>query len=302
MVRDLLAAGRIANLPTVWTNVLVGAVLALAGSTTNLEGALLARLFVVMLAGSLLYVAGCFYNDYYDREWDAEHKPERAIPAGRLSEELLLQLIQILGVLGVVLSFILGFFSGLASLWIVLFVYVYTRLHKQTAFAILPMGLCRAGLYFLGFISVKEVLPEVEAFSLSVLSPTYLPALGLILYIAGITLVARSEATNSLPKGAKWLGLLFLSAPIFTHVIYTGTLAGSYGYLLGGIGLVLAGKILVEDSVGNFVSLCLASICLIDGFLLLNILPSEVHPVIGITILLVSFLLARTLQRVAPAT
>jgi len=87
MIKDLLAAGRIANLPTVWTNVLVGAALVMVGQTWDYSQR--GRLALVMLAGSLLYVAGCFYNDYYDRHWDAEHKPERAIPSGRLSASLL---------------------------------------------------------------------------------------------------------------------------------------------------------------------------------------------------------------------
>jgi len=285
MFKDLLAAGRIANLPTVWTNVLVGA--ALVGS--NLEQA--TRLSLVMLAGSLLYVAGCFYNDYYDRHWDAEHKPERAIPSGRLSASLLRSLVLIFTALGTGLCFSFGLGAGLVALWIIGFIIIYTRTHKRTAFAILPMGACRAGLYFLGFVSMGDVALQLKII---------IPALGLISYIAGITLVARSEATNTLPSGAKWFGLLLLSAPIVTHSLPISLLTVVY-MISGGVLLYLL-KVTAEKSVGSFVSLSLAGICIIDGFLLLNLRVEALPGWLSIVILIAGFLLCRLLQRIAPAT
>src|SRR3954468_13064323 len=77
-LRTLLKLGRISNLPTVWTNVLTGMVL----STGVLEGW---RVAVVMLAMSLLYVAGMYLNDYFDRIIDACERPQRPIPAGEIS-------------------------------------------------------------------------------------------------------------------------------------------------------------------------------------------------------------------------
>lgn len=70
-----LRLGRISNLPTVWTNVLVGVLL---------TGAALgdARLPLLMLALSLFYVGGMFLNDAFDREFDAQHRPDRPIPSG----------------------------------------------------------------------------------------------------------------------------------------------------------------------------------------------------------------------------
>ncbi len=287
MLKDLLAAGRIANLPTVWTNVLVGA--ALAGG--NWDIGQLTCLALVMLAGSFLYVAGCFYNDYYDRHWDAEHKPERAIPSGRISASLLGWLVLIFAVLGTLVCCSFGLGPGLVALWIIGFIFIYTRIHKRTAFAILPMGACRAGLYFLGFVSMGDVALQPKII---------IPALGLISYIAGITLVARSEATNTLPSGAKWFGFLLLSAPIITHSLPISLL--TVVYVIGGGALLYLLKVTVEDSVGGFVSLSLAGICVIDGFLLFN-LGAEALPVwLNIVIIVAGFLLCRLLQRIAPAT
>ena len=73
-----LRLGRISNLPTVWTNVLVGVMLA-GGSLAD------TRLALLMLALSLFYVGGMFLNDAFDRDFDAKHRPERPIPSGQVS-------------------------------------------------------------------------------------------------------------------------------------------------------------------------------------------------------------------------
>src|SRR5262245_26972916 len=75
-----LRLGRVSNLPTVWTNVLCGMVLA-GGPIRPL-----ALLFLVV-ALSLFYVGGMFLNDYYDRVIDARERPERPIPSGQIPAE-----------------------------------------------------------------------------------------------------------------------------------------------------------------------------------------------------------------------
>src|ERR671936_2311779 len=77
----LLTLGRVSNLPTVWTNVLAGAVL--AGGTWH-DG----RTVIVLVAMSLFYVGGMYLNDYFDRGIDARERPERPIPAGDVAADL----------------------------------------------------------------------------------------------------------------------------------------------------------------------------------------------------------------------
>ncbi len=72
----LLKLGRVSNLPTVWTNVLAGTVLA-AGTVQSW------RTGLVLLAMSLFYVGGMYLNDYFDRAIDARERPQRPIPARR---------------------------------------------------------------------------------------------------------------------------------------------------------------------------------------------------------------------------
>ena len=55
-----LRLGRISNLPTVWTNVLAGALLAGGGLAD-------VRVPLLMLALSMFYLGGMFLNDAFDR-------------------------------------------------------------------------------------------------------------------------------------------------------------------------------------------------------------------------------------------
>src|SRR5450631_1665243 len=73
--RSYLLLARFSNLPTVWTNVLAGTI----ASGAAFGEADAAR---IALAVSLLYTAGMFLNDAFDREFDARARPGRPIPAG----------------------------------------------------------------------------------------------------------------------------------------------------------------------------------------------------------------------------
>ena len=74
----LLKLGRVSNLPTVWTNVLAGTVLA-GGDWRS------GRIGFVLIAMSLFYIGGMYLNDYFDRAVDARERPTRPIPAGDIS-------------------------------------------------------------------------------------------------------------------------------------------------------------------------------------------------------------------------
>ena len=78
----LLASARIANLPSVVSNVWLGVALgSLAGWRWAPSASLWPAAAVLALSGGLLYVSGNFLNDWHDRQWDAQHRPERACRA-----------------------------------------------------------------------------------------------------------------------------------------------------------------------------------------------------------------------------
>ena len=73
----LLRLGRISNLPTVWTNVIAGSVIA--------GGARPDQLALILSAMTAFYVGGMYLNDFFDRVADARDRPGRPIDAGEIT-------------------------------------------------------------------------------------------------------------------------------------------------------------------------------------------------------------------------
>jgi 4-hydroxybenzoate polyprenyltransferase len=200
--RTLLELGRVSNLPTVFSNVLCGA--ALTGERLRPLPLVLA-----VLAGSLFYVGGMFLNDAFDAAIDAKERPERPIPSGRVARSTVLGmgfgmlaagegLLAVSALGGLAPSGALLPAAGWATATAVI---VYDRWHKGLAWSPLVMGACRAGLYFVGAASVAE---QVD-FGVG------LAALTLLLYVVGLTHIARFENTSAV--GRIW-PTLFVFSPV----------------------------------------------------------------------------------------
>jgi len=200
--RTLLELGRVSNLPTVFSNVLCGA--ALTGERLRPL-----PLAMALLAGSLFYVGGMFLNDAFDATVDAKERPERPIPSGRATRSSVLgmgfgmlaageALLAISALSGLAPSGALLPAAGWAPATAVI---VYDRFHKGLAWSPVVMGLCRAGLYVVGAASVAE---HVD-FGVG------LAALTLLLYVVGLTHIARFE--NASAVGRIW-PTLFVFSPV----------------------------------------------------------------------------------------
>ena len=88
--RALLATGRVANLPTVWSNVLVAFSLsrlsaADSGANPDISAFWTATLAFLLISASFIYVGGCMLGDARDINFDREHRPNRPLPRGILS-------------------------------------------------------------------------------------------------------------------------------------------------------------------------------------------------------------------------
>lgn len=329
-VIDLLAAGRVANLPSVVSNVVTGAVV-LRIATWPAGGIKVAWIAVVVacLAGCLLYLGGCFLNDWWDRDWDRKHKPNRAIPTGRLPKSLLFGFA--IGCLGS--GLLVGALIGVEVLAVVLviisLILIYSSIHKKTGWGVLPMGLCRSCLYFLGYVAA---IPKEESLISVVrdgpviyffMMPLVLPAIGVTVYIAGLSMLARFEAKGDLPVSNRLLALLLLFVPALTHSVWGVVVSSSMNSLVAVLPFLLVVFIatrLIRKSLSKGVSLLLAGIPLLDfvliwsmsvglgeaiskGFSFSQIFSGS--PFYSLSIFLMSlfaFVLALILQRIAPAT
>jgi 4-hydroxybenzoate polyprenyltransferase len=210
-LRTLLDLARISNLPTVWSNVLAGAVL----GTPQVHAP---SVVVAGVAASLLYSGGMFLNDAFDAAIDARERPERPIPSGRIAKATVLSLgfgmlALALGVLGALVVFSgAGLELVLTGLAIACGVLVYDRWHKGVAWSPVVMGFCRAGLYVLGALAARgQAATEV-----------LVPAATLLLYVVGLTHVARFE--NASAVGRVWPTLFVFAPPL---VVVSGALFGS---------------------------------------------------------------------------
>lgn len=201
-VRPWLELARISNLPTAWTNVLAGWILAGGGW----DGA---AILWILLGGSLLYTGGMMLNDAADVKFDREHRKERPIPAGKVSA-------------GSVWAVGLGMMTAGAALFVlaagacpwlvgglVLAILTYDFYHKPWAGSVFVMGSCRTLLVLVAASAVTGGLDPVADL------PVVLRAVALGGYIVGVTLIARHESRPE--KTGGWqqaVGYLGLALPV----------------------------------------------------------------------------------------
>lgn len=270
--RAILELGRVSNLPTVWTNCL--AALLLAGgsdfASKNTSG-----LVWVLVGGTLLYLAGMTLNDAVDADYDREHKADRPIALGAVSPGF----VWVLGFVYLVAGSAAFFLADALWGWIaglVISILLYDFLHKKWIGSVFFMGACRGALVgaalSLFWRDGYEYFPEFSA--LFVIG-------GLFLYIVGITVVARNEATGGEPR--RWAAFLLfmpcLSMPVAMMValervslagelLSTPWLVGSVIWLAFVSWTAWTLKILWGDTkgrIGTAVCRLLAGICLIDA-------------------------------------
>jgi hypothetical protein len=195
-----LKLGRVSNLPTVWTNVLAGTVLA--------GGASVLVVVLVTIAMSLAYVGGMFLNDAFDRRIDAKERPERPIPSGQATAATVFAAgFAMLGA-SVLLLVLLPFFGDVGSPFasvasgVVLggLVVLYDVWHKKNPLSPLLMGLCRVAVYVTAAYAARpDLCGDVIGGALVLLS-----------YLIGLTYTAKQE---NLGRVKNMWPLAFLFAP-----------------------------------------------------------------------------------------
>lgn len=194
---------RPANIITAFADILagyaaVGGVLIFDGMLPDLSPDPLG-LGLLLLATFGLYGGGVVFNDLFDAELDAEERPERPIPSGRVSRTGAFILGSLLLLAGAFFAFQAHYISGILALGIALFALVYDKWAKHSAlWGPLFMGSCRGGNLLLGASILPALLPQVWFIGL-------IP----VAYIGAITLVSQGEVHGgSRRTGFAALGLI----------------------------------------------------------------------------------------------
>jgi len=186
-----LRLGRVSNLPTTWSNVATG--LVLAGASVPRELGL-----GLCVAISSMYVGGMYLNDAFDREYDARERAERPIPAGEVSARTVFTLgfamlaFGVLVVLG--LAWLRDTGAGappvIAALGLCAVIVFYNLHHKQNPWSPVVMACNRVLVYVIAALSVgADAQHAAQLLVGSVL---------LFAYLIGLTYVAKQENLRSL--------------------------------------------------------------------------------------------------------
>ncbi|WP_443642673.1 UbiA family prenyltransferase [Candidatus Levibacter sp. Uisw_134_01] len=287
-LKTLFELGRISNLPTVWSNVLAGIVI--AGGTIGLQST-----SILIASLSLFYIGGMFLNDAFDTKFDIVQRPERPIPSKKITQKMVFIIGFTLLILGIFLLYIEALRTNIFNLNLILFlgmmlsafIIIYNKYHKNNAYSPLIMGLCRISIYFI-----------VSAFFLSYFNIHIFEAsIFLLSYLIGLTYLAKQEDIGYLKN--QW-PLLFLIAPI----IYGYTLIENYfsyiafGIFVLNIFLALSYTFIEKKrNIKKSVTLLISGICIYDFILIAH------HGEVILAILsLVFFVLTLFFQKYIPGT
>ena len=183
---SLLAYAQLLRLPNVFTvvaDVLMAGLV--CGAITHAPG----RFALAAAASCLLYLAGMASNDVFDRAEDAKARPSRPIPSGRVSLHSATTLTVLLTIVGVICGVLAD-----GNLWwlggLVVAIFAYNASLKHTAVGPIAMGLCRL-LHLLFVFSLAPDFPAAVGWHVA----------GVVgVYIAGVTLFARTEEFASRPR------------------------------------------------------------------------------------------------------
>ncbi|MHC5024142.1 MAG: UbiA family prenyltransferase [Planctomycetota bacterium] len=273
-IRAYLELSRISNLPTCWTNVLVGCAAAHSRSEEQLIGFSWVAAVIVGLAISLMYVGGMALNDACDVATDTCERPTRPIPSGRASCRgayvyagwclgLGLGVLTFAGTAATVLG------GALAAC-----IMLYNVLHRRFAFSVVLMGICRGLVYLVAAAALAgpDVLGAIEVGG------------AMTLYIALLSIIARRETDRSRMRRVRWLALalpivillpaLLIRVPADLEDLVQPGWAATLG--VAAVGWILfCGRHLLgsQQAPGRTVLGWLAGICLVDAFFLALLAP-----------------------------
>jgi hypothetical protein len=279
----LLRLGRISNVPTIWTNVLAGSVIAGGVGPSDVTA-------LIMIAMTAFYVGGMYLNDFFDRAIDARDRPGRPIDAGeiRASSVLLIGL----GLLAAGIALLIAFGPGAILCGVLLagVIVLYDVWHKGNALSPVVMGLCRALVYIGTGVAMAGAISNT----------TIIGAAALACHVAGITYAAKQESLDRV--GNLW-PLVLLAVPLLAAlpVVFDGwTTVAAFVLLLAADAVAI--RLLVKrpspGAVPLAVSGLIAAICLVDALAI----AAAGGSIVIVTICVLGYPLTRLFQKSIPGT
>ena len=257
LIKQYAALTRISNLPTCWTNVLTGSAI---GSIASSNPIAVLPVVILSIVTSLFYMAGTALNDLLDVKIDRQQRPGRPIASGRISPRAALIFIVLL--FAAAMSLLLIYFPHCTYLALLLAVMIilYDLTHKRFSYSVVFMAGCRAMVYVISAYAIfggstKEFRTDT-AISSTILA----------LYIAFVTIIARSENKQQIDK-SRWLSVAII---ILVPGVFILSLPQSlYPYIIAAILLIILLRAAVfvfgkPPQIKRAVLTWLACVCLLD--------------------------------------
>ena len=245
-----LRMARISNLPTIWTNVLVG--ISISHRSFSFS-----ELFL-FISLCFYYIGGMFLNDAFDAKIDAKERKNRPIPSGCISCKEAFSIGFSLLLISNFLLFFISFSSGIWGIFLFASIVFYNFSHKNNPFSPCIMALCRFIVYIISAQAIHSIFLYTTGFLL-------------FCYIIGLTGIARQEARNTFT--GKWFLLpLFLPCVCFPF-IYRQIFFNNFSLILYFLFLcwilfhtyfLLQHKLAIPIFIGRLI----AGICLWDGLVI----------------------------------
>ena len=252
--------------------------------------------FALLLAASVcIYWTGMILNDYFDRDVDSQERPGRPIPSGRIPAGSALKLGVMLNVAGLGLAACAGQLSLQIALLLTLCVWLYDGVLKKTPVAPLLMGSCRLFNVLLG----ASASPTGAMWW----CPQMHVAIGLGIYVCGLTWFARQEAkTSARPQliSASFVinaGLATLFG--FVHTAPDNSQRETAMFVLAVISVTIVRRLLRAISqpeparVQTAIKMMLLSLIMLDATLVLFATGAPALAIAVALLMLPAFLLAR---------
>ena len=184
-VRAFAELGRISNLPTTLSNVMVGVAIGAYGAVEPVEsGMLWTSIAMAWPAIACFYIAGMAMNDLADARIDLTERPGRPIPSGRVSPLAAMVFILVLLAAGLAALAFINRTALIAGALLVTVILLYNMVHARWTASVLLLGAARAGVYSVGAAAIAPDL-NWERFEIF--------AITIGLYTAGFSLIARRE-------------------------------------------------------------------------------------------------------------
>ncbi len=177
----------------------------------------------LVLASALLYTAGMVLNDVFDLEVDKKERPFRPLPSGQIAIAQARALGFVMLLLGVGFGWLAGYLyqndpilpvahpwrSGVIATLLAVAVLAYDAILKKTLVGPLAMGCCRLLNVLLG-MSLAGPYVGKDLFWLGYTHAEWLIAVGIGVYVVGITVYAKSEAEEKSQTLKLLLGVMVM--------------------------------------------------------------------------------------------